>query len=278
MEKPDLLTCLCQVAPVIPQLVCGKIGMVVCDKEKWICSNPMKELEGHVTVGEPIKAGSAVAKSITKGERLLVHVPSDVYGVAYVAISMPVRDEQGNIIGAVAVHESLERQEVITNAAAQLSQSASVLSNTIEAVLAQAEELSSNGHILHTMVETAQERVKETDEVVSFIKTVASQTNLLGLNAAIEAARVGDAGRGFGVVADEVRKLAVNSASSATQITSILHSIHESIAQIAESVGRIDCVAKAQADEVQNLTSHSQELNAMSEKLAHMAESLSRAN
>ena len=252
--------------------------MVVCDREKWICSQPIVELEGQVVVGEPIKAGSAVARSIAQGERVLVHVPADVYGVAYVAISMPVRDDAGRTIGAVAVHESLERQAVISDSAGQLAQSAAVLGSTIETVLAQAEELSSNGQILHSMVSTAKQRVQETDEVVAFIKTVASQTNLLGLNAAIEAARVGEMGRGFGVVAEEVRKLAVNSASSATQITEILRSIRDSITQIADSVGRIDGVAREQADAVQHLTAHSQELNAMSEKLAKMAAGLSKAN
>lgn len=68
-------------------------------------------------------------------------------------------------------------------------------------------------------------KVKETDSILKFIRDVATQTNLLGLNAAIEATRAGEFGRGFNVVADEVRKLAVMSVDSAKKIESILDSI-----------------------------------------------------
>ena len=258
------------VTPILPQLMTQRVGMVVADQQKWLASNSIREIAAQVKVGEPIKPASAVAVAMREKRRVVVQVGAEVYGVPYVAVSMPL-EENGTIVGAVAVHQSLEQQKLMHATAEQLARATSDLTVSLKRIAEKAEVLAASGKSLKQLTGKAASEVRETNEVIDFIKSVATQTNMLGLNAAIEAARAGEQGRGFAVVAEEVRKLADNSAESAQRITDILMKIRDSIHCINEEIAQLTDVNVEQAELIRQINEDGMALKQTSDDVEKMA-------
>lgn len=120
----------------------------------------------------------------------------------------------------------------------------------------------------------AEKNAVETTSIISTIQKVAGQSNILSLNASIEAARAGDAGRGFAVVADEVRKMSSETDELASQIEIKLKSIQSSAKQITKAIQDTTTLSNEQNETIIKLKEELGEVNDMYQELITMTASI----
>ncbi|WP_410002788.1 methyl-accepting chemotaxis protein [Pseudomonas chlororaphis] len=199
---------------------------------------------------------------------------------------------------ATAMHEMTATVQEVARNAEEASQAAAAADGearegdkVVAEAIAQIERLASEVVRSTDAMTVLQQESQKIGSVMDVIKAVAEQTNLLALNAAIEAARAGEAGRGFAVVADEVRALAQRTQKSTEEIEGLVAGLQNGTQQVAQVMNSsrsltdssVDLTRKAGASlenitrTVSNIQSMNQQIAAAAEEQSAVAEEISRS-
>jgi methyl-accepting chemotaxis protein len=243
------------------------------------------------TIGEIITSFNAMSANLRSliGEtgKLSSSVSSDSHEITefFSGVAHQLSEQSGQVDDIrQAVVELTETVSAIANHAnatatrgRAAAEQAAVGNRIVQATIEGMEQISGRVGEAANAVEDLRSRSQQINAIVRTIHDIADQTNLLALNAAIEAARAGEQGRGFAVVADEVRKLAERTTSATGEISAMLGAIHQMIDQTVKTIGEGAQTAAAGVTKAREAGSALTEIVSSSSEVTHLIDEIAQA-
>lgn len=248
------------------------IELADSETKRIVAIEPSEILDFNIRVGDPLSGGVAEA-ALRTTQRQFIEQDSSAFGKPYSAVANPIFDE-GRLVGVLTVGYPTSEKEKLQQMADTLFAFVQQFSVSMEQVSSSSEELTQSSTAVIEQTGKITERVEETAKIIDSVKNISKQTQILGINASIEAARVGIEGRGFAVVASEIQRLAVTTQDSAKSIESTLHAVQEVFEQVNQDIGNSFSLSQAQNDALQQMNQAVHRLSELADQLMHISKSV----
>ncbi|MGR3889305.1 methyl-accepting chemotaxis protein [Pseudomonas sp. 1152_12] len=237
----------------LPIYLCVPLALLVI----WLPT-----LKGRAPRGLPAQASDSMGELTRDLSYTTSHNALSAAGVAYSVKQLAARlqsqltaakqivSSAEIMIGTETVTSQLSRQAL--GAASQAHQRSTEGREVLAQSIIRMHKLSQRANASRELIEALSQRSEEIQRVTLVIQSIASQTNLLALNAAIEAARAGEHGRGFAVVADEVRGLAGRTATATDEVGVMVADIQQRTAQVVEQIRQLSAELHTGVEQVEH--------------------------
>ena len=227
------------------QYLISEINSTITDASNGVFAH---SISSGALEGEFVDAMRNVSKSIDFMKAQNEQVQKDVFNGKISVMSIGVSESLSVIQGDL--NANITDLKIITNATKGAAELANESSQSINQIVEELGELSEQVNINNHGISELTNQTNNITSVIELITDIAEQTNLLALNAAIEAARAGEHGRGFAVVADEVRKLAERTHKATGEISVSIKSLQQDMNEIQTSSEAMKVTVEASAAKI----------------------------
>ncbi len=237
ISENRLMRAFYEMIPYFKYFLGEEVGITMSNTEEYLYIQNTDELKVNMNVGDHFPPNCAADVCIRRKQVIDIIVPKEVFGFPVRTIAIPVFSADGKEVeGTMVVSVSVDKISRLTNLTDALLDALTVINQKVRDMSDGFVRINEENEKIAESLEQTKEDYKKTDEIFGFVNGVMRQTNLLGLNASIEAARAGQAGVGFAVVASKITSLSNSTKTSLVEIDEVLGSIQSSLANILERV------------------------------------------
>lgn len=259
-NESAILQAIIKVAPYIPMFIDEPVSVAVTNTTGFIFNQPCKEIPLACELGAPFPEGSTPLLVMQSGERTVREVPAKVYGVPFKSYAIPLR-EDGEVVGCLMIAKSIETIRSVKDAISSLAEEVGQVMEAVNEITDGVQVASENNQMVFGLMGNLLAETQKMNEILAVINKFSNSTKILGLNASIEAARAGAAGRGFSVVAQEIERLSGNTTESAREIGTMLGGIELQVNDISEKSKETTDAFTQQAASLQEIAATIENLN-----------------
>lgn len=261
-------------SPLLAEMFPEGSFLYMTDLHKVFHRQPSKKFDvPDLPIGYELNEEDIPYKVLRLKKSITEEVDSSRFGVPVLVTCYPLFDDE-NSDETVATLGVIIPKAIASN----LRDMSENLENGVTGIAAAIEELAASAATIYANEQDLNNEIKqitalsnEINTVSQFIKDIADETKLLGLNASIEAARAGESGRGFGVVAEEIRKLSEESKSTVPKIQRLTEKINQTVEETSKKSQISLDSSQEQAAATEEITASVQEITTMSDELNNIA-------
>lgn len=221
----------CEVLPRMKDYLGQDIMIGLTDGSKFVGFWEGKKMRAPVQVGDALKPDDPMIESFRTGKVIDVVLPPHIHGFPFRSITAPVRARDGKIVGTVGVGSSLEQLYSVETIVGEIQKKLASARDRFGAFNDTSIKVGKQAESILAFMSEIAEKSSQIESSAKEISNISMQTGILAINASVEAAHAGSAGKGFAIVAQEMKKLSNSSRTASEAIFSLVKELSTSVNQ-----------------------------------------------